>query len=212
MRNQGSFYISCIGDLVPVPPHLPNDTQRREYLRNKGYFDETLLSDELVAQLSHLNFHYFLGYARNYAMLHNLGIFKGNRDPQHVFDLISLDQKVATLLFAWIRRAELGLRNRTVDFFCENSSPTRYLDEKCLRRLSKEEDERQFVGGMLREIFRYGEDYVKDAITKRADELGCKNLVDTGKIPTTYVCRSPKTCHFGRSLIVFRWGSLASSS
>ena len=116
MRNQGSFYISCIGDLVPVPPHLPNDTQRREYLRNKGYFDETLLSDELVAQLSHLNFHHFLGYARNYAMLHNLGIFKGNRDPQHVFDLISLDQKVATLLFAWIRRAELGLRNRTVDF------------------------------------------------------------------------------------------------
>lgn len=109
MRNQGSFYILCIGDDVPVPPHLPKDTQRIEYLRNKGYFGETPFGDELVAQLSHINFHYFLGYARNYARLYELGIFKGKRDPQHVFDLISLDQKVAALLFDWIRHAELGV-------------------------------------------------------------------------------------------------------
>lgn len=174
MRNQGSFFISCIGDFVPVPPDLPKDTQRLEYLRQKGYFGETSFSDDLVAQLSCINFHYFLGYARNYARLFELGIFEGNRDPQHVFDLISLDQKVATLLFDWIRRAELGLRSRTVDFFCANGSPTSYLDESRLIQLSEDYDKREIIGGMLKEIFRYGEDYVVSSLNKRADQLDCK--------------------------------------
>lgn len=51
MRNQGSFFISCIGDVVPVPPHLPKDTQRLEYLRKKGYFGETPFSDDLVVRV-----------------------------------------------------------------------------------------------------------------------------------------------------------------
>ena len=172
--TRGPFLFNVLGDLVPVPPHLPKDSQRIEYLRNKGYFGETPFGDELLAQLSHINFHYFLGYARNYARLYELGIFKGKRDPQHVFDLISLDQKVATLLFDWIRRAELGLRNRTVDFFCANGSPTSYLDESRLMQLSEDYDEREIVGGMLKEIFRYGEDYVIGSLNKKADELGCK--------------------------------------
>lgn len=155
-----------------TPPHLPKEAQRVDYLRDKGYFGEAPFSDDTVAQLSHINFHYFLGYARNYAHLHNLGIFKGSRDPQHVFDLISLDQKVATLLFDWVRRAELGLRNRTVDFFCANGSPTSYLNEDRLMQLSENYDKRNFVGGILKEIFRYGEDYVIESLDGKASELG----------------------------------------
>lgn len=157
---------------MQVPPHLPKHTQKLDYLQNKGYFEETTFSDELEDQLSHINFHYFLGYARNYAKLHDLGIFQGTRDPQHVFDLINLDQKVATLLFDWIRCAELGLRNRTVDFFCENGSPTSYLDESRLTPMSLDCTKQEMVGGMLKEIFRYGEDYVISSLDRKALDLG----------------------------------------
>src|SRR5690625_4566561 len=106
MRNQGSLSISRIGDYVPVPPHLPYGAQRLDYLQSKQYFGSRSLSEEQSVQLGQINFHYFLGYTRNYARLHDLGIFTGTRDPQHVFDLIRLDQQVSTLLFDWIRRAE----------------------------------------------------------------------------------------------------------
>lgn len=157
---------------VPVPPHLPKDNQRLQYLVDKQYFGTGLLNSEQVEQLSLVNFHYFLGYARNYAKLHDLGVFTGPRDPQHVFDLISLDQKVASLLFYWIRCAELGLRKRTIDHFCENGSPTSYLDEGRLFSLSQDFNQREIVRGMLKEIFRYGEDYVINSLNKKARELG----------------------------------------
>jgi len=79
-------------------------------------------------------------------------------------------------------------------------------------RLSEDYDEREIVGGMLKEIFRYGEDYVIQSLDKKRKNWGAKNLIDTGLLPTTYVLRSPRTWHFGRSLIVSHWASWASSS
>ncbi len=107
-------------------------------------------------------------------MLHDRGIFTGDRDPQHVFDLISLDQEVVTCLFDLIRQAELNLRNRTVDFFCSNGDPTSYLDESHLEKQCLEIDERQLVSGMLKEIFRYGEDFVIRALEEKAKSIGKK--------------------------------------
>ncbi|WP_407702655.1 Abi family protein [Trueperella bonasi] len=63
------------------------------------------------------------------------------RDPQDVFDLIALDQNVSNCLFDLIRQVELNLRTKTVDFFCANGSPTRYLDESRFEKLPLEIDE-----------------------------------------------------------------------
>lgn len=157
---------------MSTPPHLPKKDQKLKYLGDKGYFGSADLNDTQVEILTNINFHYFLGYARNYGMLHDRGIFGGDRDPQHVFDLIALDQEVASLLFNLIRQAELNLRNRTVDFFCSNSVPTSYLDESHLEKQSIEIDEREIVSGMLKEIFRYGEDYVISSLDQKAKSLG----------------------------------------
>lgn len=157
---------------MSTPPHLPTIEQRVAYLRGKQYFGDAPLSGELATKLRNINFHYFLGYARNYSKLHDLGIFTGQRNAEDVFELISLDQKVAGCLFEWIRRAELGLRNRTVDFYCANGSSTRYLEESRLQALSEDIDQRAIVSGILKEIFRYGEDYVIHNLNRRAAELG----------------------------------------
>lgn len=165
------FYLST-SDILATPPPLPELNQKLEYLEDNGYFGHRRLNESQAEALSRINFHYFLGYARNYGMLHDRGIFQGDQDPQHVFDLIALDQEVSNHLFDLIRQAELNLRNRTVEFFCSNSAPTSYLDISHLGSHSRDLDERELVAGMLKEIFRYGEDYVIKSLENKATTLG----------------------------------------
>lgn len=80
-----------------------------------------------------------------------------------------------------------------MDFFCENGSPTSYLDESRLMQLSEDYDEREIIGGILKEIFRYGQDYVISSLDKKLMNLVTKSLNDTVPPPTTYVCRSART-------------------
>ena len=172
---------------MPVPPPLYSAEDRWSYLVAKNYFDSAPLSEEYAHQLEQLNFHYFLGFARNYAHLHDRDVFSGRRTIEHVFDLIALDHEVSVCLFEWVRRAELGLRTRTVDFFCANGSPTSYLHESRFSALSATVTEREIVAGSLKDIFRYGEDYVVKALERKAAVLGIEK-------PTRYYARQHDEC------------------
>lgn len=157
---------------MSTKPYLTTPEQKAALINQKGYFGDTPLTDDQTASLDNINFHYFLGYAKNYGMLQRRGIYDGVPNPQDVFDLIDIDRQISVLLFGLIRDAELHLRNLTVQCFCEKNSPTSYLDEGRLQPMSQEYTARDVVAGILKELFRYDEDYVVEKINLRATELG----------------------------------------
>ena len=53
---------------MQIPPFLTVE-QRVDYLYDRNYFERGSVTDEHTRRLSGLNFHYFLGYARNYRAL-----------------------------------------------------------------------------------------------------------------------------------------------
>ena len=157
---------------MSIKPYLTTPEQKAALIKQKGYFGNVPLTDDQTSSLDHINFHYFLGYAKNYGMLQRRGIYSGAPNPQDVFDLIDIDRQISALLFSLIRDAELHLRNLTVQCFCEENSPTSYLNEERLQPLSREYTARDVVAGILKELYRYDEDYVVEKIKLRAAEMG----------------------------------------
>ncbi|MFZ1411099.1 MAG: hypothetical protein WAS07_06565 [Micropruina sp.] len=82
---------------MQIPPFLTVD-QRVDYLYNRDYFERGSVTHEHAEQLSRLNFHYFLGYARNYrALVGRRQVQVSRKSPDDVFRVIDLDGKVSAL-------------------------------------------------------------------------------------------------------------------
>lgn len=101
-----------------VPPFLTLH-QRVEYLGSKGYLFGTTPSDQAVARLNFVNFHYFLGYARNYRMLASKGIVPTEAVLDRVFAIVDADRKLATTVFDGLRALEWRLRAILVNEHCQ---------------------------------------------------------------------------------------------
>lgn len=103
-------------------PYLTPD-QRAEYLVDRGYIEARELSDEAKSFLGRTNFHYFLGYARNFRKLRREGLIDGDDRIDRVIQIVQLDHDVSTRLFTGLRNLEWRLRSALVDHHCRLYSP-----------------------------------------------------------------------------------------
>lgn len=93
--------------VVPTPPPFLNLNERIEYLYRQEYFEKASISDDDAARIDQLNFHYFLGYARNYRMLVGRGLVGAStKKISDVFAIIDQDHTVSEILYRlFINRA-----------------------------------------------------------------------------------------------------------
>lgn len=97
--------------------------QRAEYLVRRGYVEAGDLSEEATSFLGRTNFHYFLGYARNFRKLRRDGLIEGDDRIDRVIQMVQLDHEVSTRLFAALRTLEWRLRSALIDHHCQLYPP-----------------------------------------------------------------------------------------
>ena len=82
---------------------LPSIEEQKEYLVAKRYFPQGItLSDDDRDMLACSNFHYLLGYFRNYNKYKNEGLLPENPDISDVLDIVRMDVAVSSLLHGWM--------------------------------------------------------------------------------------------------------------
>jgi abortive infection bacteriophage resistance protein len=92
--------------------------QRVEYLKSHNYVFTENVSDDVRAYLWRVNFHYFLGYARNFRRLVIDSRVQSDPSLDHVVRIIELDQRVAAHLFSGFQLLEWRLRSLLVEHHC----------------------------------------------------------------------------------------------
>ena len=157
--------------MANTPPFLSlND--RVDYLYGKHYFPNNSFSDLDKYRLEKMNFHYFVGYARNFRMLHDQKMINCSKGPSQVFEIIEMDTQISTLPYKGLRQAELLLRHYAVKHYCSKySQPNRFLESSNFLNLGSAYSNGNFAVGLANDILRYGEKYVVDMI-----QDNCRNL------------------------------------
>lgn len=144
---------------------LPSLDDQRKYLIAKGYFPQgTTLSDDDRDMLACSNFHYLLGYFRNYSKYKNEGLLPGNPDISDVLDIVRMDVKVSSLLYGYMRQSEQAIRAAWVDVFCTYRSPHEYLNPDAYICMNQDRPVDALIKDMMRHILRYREPYVRERI------------------------------------------------
>ena len=155
------------------PPFLTLD-DRVDYLSKKDYFAPGSLTDHDVARLDAMNFHYFLGYARNFRELYFAGKMKGPKTPAHVFHLIDVDAEVSEVLYSGIRNAEWLLQHYLVQEYCEKFDPFgSFLDCENYLDLGGEYTNDYLARGLMNDILEYSEAYVVNQLSEASKAQGC---------------------------------------
>ena len=169
------------------PPYL-DVAGRVNYLYAREYFDQGSITDADAARLATVNFHYFLGYARNYRALTGRNqIALGSRRPVDVFNLIDLDAEVSTLLHSALRSVEWRLRALTVEGYCAKfEARGTYLDVDGYLNTGDGERERM-LASLLTHIYRHDEPYVAEFLAAAAAKKGCQK-------PRRYEHAQHETC------------------
>lgn len=163
---------------MPAPPFLDMDG-RVQYLYDRDYFDRGSITEVHREKLSRLNFHYFLGYARNYRMLIGRGrVGSGSRQPDQVFSLIERDHEVSELIYSGMRRAEWGLRSLIVKHYCNLFDSSGSFLEESQYELTSEGSAGALINQIVGQTLRYREPYVEDRVNQAAKTLNCKRHTD----------------------------------
>lgn len=121
MRPAGVLFTQA-NFMTDERPYLTPE-QRADYLVRRGYIEAGELSDEAKSFLGRTNFHYFLGYARNFRKLRREGLIDGDDRIDRVIQMVQLDHEVSTRLFAALRTLEWRLRSALVDHHCQLYPP-----------------------------------------------------------------------------------------
>lgn len=169
---RGSFLLS--GKSLPdnFLPFLDVE-QRVEYLYARDYFNPGTLTDEDKRRLSRINFHYFLGYARNYRMLVGRNKILSDKSPSYVFSIIDKDHELSEYLYRGLRKAEWRLRATAVALYCEKFPSTRsFLKSDQFKTVSEIENGSDVVASIVAQTLRYGEPYVKEHVEAKCETLG----------------------------------------
>lgn len=160
--------------MASTPPFLSlND--RVEYLYEKHYFPNDSFSELDRLLLEKINFHYFIGYARNFRMLHDQQMINCPKEPSQVFKIIEMDTQISALLYKGLRKAELLLRHYTVKHYCNKYPQTNhFLESSNFLNLNHKYNSKNFTKGLVNDILRYREKYVVDIIKNNCKTLGIK--------------------------------------
>ncbi len=146
---------------------LPSIKKRLEYMVSKGYFsEEPVLASGDSDMLEYTNFHYLLGYCRNYHKLKKEGAIPGKPALSEVLDIVRMDTQVSSLIYNYLRQAEQALRTAWVHVFCDERSPFEYLNPDAYYSTNQNKTGETLTRDMMRHILRYREPYVRERIEK----------------------------------------------
>ena len=101
-----------------TPPFLTLD-QRVEYLVRKGYLFGSVSPPAALERMDKINFHYLLGYARNYRMLASMGLVPQDDVLTRVLGVLDRDGEVSVVVFHALRKLEWRLRALLVEHHCK---------------------------------------------------------------------------------------------
>ncbi|MFC6398007.1 Abi family protein [Luteococcus sanguinis] len=145
------------------------------YLYERGYFPRGSVTDEHRERLGSMNFHYFLGYARNYRMLTAQGLPCIQQPiPDDVFRVIDRDHEVAKLLYQGLRQAEWNLRSLAVEHYCGAHDPCGSFLREQQYVCTSSGSETEMVRGIINSVLRHGEPFVEDHIAAQASQRGAE--------------------------------------
>lgn len=144
---------------------LPLIEKQKDYLIAKGYFPQgTTLSDDDRDMLACSNFHYLLGYFRNYNKYKSEGLLPEKPNISDVLDIVRMDVAVSSLLYGYMRQSEQAIRAAWVDVFCTYRSPHEYLNPNAYICMNQDRPVDALIKDMMRHILRYREPYVRERI------------------------------------------------
>lgn len=109
---------------MPAPPPFLDRGGKAAYLESKGYGDASEVSDDSWAFLDQTNFHYFLGYARNYRALARAGKVPSDSRIDRVVEIVRLDQQLSSVLYFGLKTFEWRLRSAVVSGHCKFYPPS----------------------------------------------------------------------------------------
>lgn len=153
----------------PNPKFLPLD-QRIKYLEDNGYARPGSISETFIEALRLINFHHFLGYARNYRKLIRLGLVRGDESLDRLLTIISLDRRFSVLVFQGLQLLEWRLRALAVEHHCALFDTTRCFFEAA--HYAKTSLDEQPAEALLREqVLRMKEPYIVRHFERWRDRL-----------------------------------------
>lgn len=161
-----------------LPPPFLDIDDRIRYLYDRGYVEKGCITPLSKQRLTQMNFHYFLGYARNYRMIAGSTDLVKNKDITDIFHIIDVDHRVSDLMISTLRSAEHYLRSTLVQEYCRAgfSPSASFLDSQTYRNLGENSSPERLVETIADQILRYREPYVSTHIASRAEELGIKKV------------------------------------
>lgn len=149
--------------------------ERVNYLYVKDYFSKNSFSEDDVKRLSSMNFHYFLGYARNFRGLCKDRKLVGTKSPSRVFRLIDVDAKVSEILYSGIRNAEWLLRHFLVQEYCQKFDPYEsFLDFENYLDLGGEYTNDHLGRGLMNDVLEYSEAFVIKQLAEASKSRNCE--------------------------------------
>lgn len=154
------------------PPFLGPE-EKVQYLVSRHYFDSARFKDDDFEKMKGINFHYFLGYARNSRYLHDNGALRVSKSPGEVFDIIERDTVMSGYVFGGVREVELRMRHLLVDAMASCASPYGdYLDIENYVSFSERFSAQSLVDGLLRDIVSYREAFVVSHLDEECKRKG----------------------------------------
>lgn len=145
--------------------------ERVQYLYDREYFACGTVDDALRARLAETDFHYFLGYARNYrALIGRQQVQVAQKHPDDVFRVIDLDARVSALVHEGLRSAEWRLRSAAVEQYCSRFDSCRSFLQPTQYRATDLTSQERMVDNVLVHIDRHDEPYV-DQCLREASKL-----------------------------------------
>lgn len=139
--------------------------QRVRYLTEREYFDTVLLTRDEQIFLESINFHYFLGYARNFRKMRREVSGFASASISELIEVVRLDQELSCLLFEGLRMLEWRLRAAFVENYCvTHESVNSYHAESTYAR---DELDQPIHDAVLRQIIRSKEPYIVDHVSSR---------------------------------------------
>lgn len=144
---------------------LDSIKKQKEYLVDKRYFPQGItLSDDDRDMLACSNFHYLLGYFRNYNKYKSEGLLPENSGISDVLDIVRMDVAVSSLLYGYVRQSEQAIRAAWVKAFCSKRQPSDYLNPDAYLCMNQDRPVDTLIKDMMRHILRYREPYVRERI------------------------------------------------
>lgn len=156
--------------MTPIPFLEPD--QKEQYLRDHQMIAGPPMDDEEKVWLETINFHYFIGYARNYRALVGRNVVEGSKHFCEIRSIIESEIALSTFMMPWLRKAEWHLRALAVKHFCKIQKHGEGYLEISTWRSHSGNDREKLQSIMLGSIHRHPEPYVVEHIKNQANYIG----------------------------------------